>query len=68
MRHILLEYARSYERGEVELTPAGCDYDLRAGAWVVKKSGILLVASPDRPRPPQSKKNDVETGEDQKGY
>jgi hypothetical protein len=66
--HILLAHARSYDRGEVDLTPSGCGYDTLAGAWIVRETGVLLVDSPGHMRPPQSKKNDVETGEDQKGY
>jgi hypothetical protein len=66
--HILLEHARTYDPGEVDLEPPGCVYDLRVGAWVARDSGELLVEKPDRSRPPQSKKGDVETGEDQKGY
>ena len=42
-------------------------YDLLAGAWVRRSSGGLLVESAD-PRPPRTKKADIETGEDQKGY
>ena len=66
--HILLAYARSYDRGDIDLAPSDCDYDLRTGAWIVRESGVLLVESPRHSRPPQSKKADVETGEDQKGY
>jgi hypothetical protein len=66
--HVLLARAHSYDRGEIDLAPSGCDYDLRTGAWVLRESGTLLVAAPGNRRPPQSKKCDVETGEDQKGY
>lgn len=68
MDHILLAYAHSYDRGDVDLAPPNCVYDLGVGAWVVRESGIILVASPGPWHPPQSKKCDVETGEDQKGY
>jgi hypothetical protein len=68
LNHILLAHAHTYDRGEIDLAPSGCDYDLRTGAWVLSESGTLLVTAPGRRRPPQSKKNDVETGEDQKGY
>jgi hypothetical protein len=66
--HILLAHAHTYGRGEIQLAPPGCDYDLCKGAWVVTESGILLVDSPVQVRPPQTKKADIETGEDQKGY
>ena len=68
LTHILLAHARTYDRGDIELAPPSCDYDIRIGAWIVKESGDLLVASPEHPHPPQTKKADVETGEDQKGY
>lgn len=68
MSHILLEFARSYDFREPAPAPPGCLYDVLVGAWIVKESGILLVESTEGPRPPQSKKNDVETGEDQKGF
>jgi hypothetical protein len=67
-RHILLHHARRYDCARVDLSPAGCQYDIRIGAWILKDSDELVVNSVERPRPPQSKKNDVETGEDQKGY
>jgi hypothetical protein len=66
-QHILLVHARTYDRFEGDLSPSGCEYDLSKGAWVLKHSGVLLVESPERPRP-QTKKADIETGEDQKGY
>jgi hypothetical protein len=65
-KHILIEYATSYERLNRELTPEGCHYDFEIGAWVVSDTGRLLVESPERPKP-QTKKHDIETGEDQKG-
>ena len=66
-QHVLLEKARTYAREPLDLRPDGCDYDLVAGAWVRRSSGGLLVESTD-PKPPRTKKADVETGEDQKGY
>ena len=65
--HVLLEKARGYAREPIELKPADSDYDLLAGAWIHRPSGELLVESAV-PKPPRTKKNDVETGEDQKGY
>ena len=65
--HILLAHMRTYDHGEVDLAPSGCEYDIRTGAWVLKESGGFLVQSVAHPRP-QMKKADVETGEDQKGY
>lgn len=64
--HPLLERARKYTRGEVNLAPTGCSYDAAIGAWRIDETGELWVESPDR-KGPRTKKNDVETGEDQKG-
>ena len=66
-QHVLLANAFAYPRESVNLRPDGCDYDLLAGAWIRRSSGGLLVESAD-PKPPRTKKADVETGEDQKGY
>lgn len=66
-QHVLLAKARAYAREQIDLRPADCDYDLLAGAWVHRPSGGLFVESAD-PKPPGTKKHDVETGEDQKGY
>lgn len=64
--HILLRYATSYEKSEISLVPEGCHYNFEVGAWIVSDTGKLLVDSPGRPKP-QTKKHDIETGEDQKG-
>lgn len=66
-QHVLLEKAREYPRQPIDLRPADSDYDLLAGAWVHRLSGELLVETA-APRPPQTKKHDIETGEDQKSY
>ena len=65
--HILLAKARTHEYKPVDLRPSGCDYDLITGAWIRRSTGELLVESA-WPRPPRTKKADVETGEDQKGH
>lgn len=66
--HLLLAYAHKYVRDEHDLAPPDCDYDLVIGAWVKQGSDTLFVSMSGVGRPPQSKKSDVETGEDQKGY
>ena len=66
-QHVLLANARAYPREPIDLRPDGCDYDLLTGARVDRSSGGLFVESAD-PNPPRTKKADVETGEDQKGY
>lgn len=64
--HPLLERAQRYRRTFVDLSPHGCHYDSKVGAWRNDISGILAVELPDRQRP-RTKKQDIETGEDQKG-
>jgi hypothetical protein len=64
--HVLLRHARTSRRVDRDLTPPGCHYDLSTGAWVVDATGALLAETPGRPGP-HTKKNDIETGEDQKG-
>jgi hypothetical protein len=64
--HLLLKNSRTSRRVSRDLSPPGCRYDLAVGAWIVNGSGDLLVETKEGPRP-HTKKNDVETGEDQKG-
>ncbi len=64
--HLLLNLAKTYPVFEGDLTPEGCRYDLYEGAWILEDVGSLLVESPDR-KGPRTKKEDIETGEDQKG-
>lgn len=64
--HILLDKAFVYENVEKELKPEGCSYDRTCGLWRVDSTGDIMMLS-DYARKPQTKKCDVETGEDQKG-
>lgn len=65
-RHFLLAKARHYDRPVPAEGFAGYYYDFLAGHWVSETDGRAYVDGQER-RPPQSKKNDIETGEDQKG-
>lgn len=61
--HVLLSRAlASTVRDEIPL-PEGAKYDVALGAWLGERG--LLAYDPDTDR--VSKKQDVETGEDQKG-
>ena len=64
--HILLNLAKTYPVFTGDLTPPNSRYDLLKGGWVSRESGMFLSESADLPRM-MTKKNDVETGEDQKG-
>lgn len=65
-RHFLLARAKRYDRPVPAEGIAGHHYDFFAGLWINETDGSAYVDSRER-RPPQSKKNDIETGEDQKG-
>lgn len=72
MQHYLLEKAITHPRRRTNLQSSiGSEwrYDRHVGAWVSRSDATQLLAesdSVDRPRPP-TKKDDMETGEDQKG-
>ena len=66
--HPLIRLARRTQIPAAPPVPPDAIYDAVRGAWAVPRTGELLVRSPE-PRPgPQTKKADVERGEDQKGY
>jgi len=64
-QHLLLKYATTYERFKGSLAPRGCSYNNQVGAWVVSGTEILFVETANR-KGPTTKKEDIETGEDQK--
>lgn len=64
--HILLEKAYVYENISAELTPTGCSYDRYSGLWRIDSTGDVMMVG-NYAQKPQTKKCDVETGEDQKG-
>ena len=65
MEHLLLNNAFSYKRRNAIESPQGFMYDKKLGAWIEEKTGNPLVLHQDYPRI-GTKKQDVETGEDQK--
>ena len=64
--HILLEKAYVYDDVTQKLTPEGCSYDRDSGFWRLNSTSEAMMIS-NHAQKPQSKKCDVETGEDQKG-
>ena len=67
-KHPLIRRARRTPIPSHPPTPKDAEYDPARGAWADARTGALLVQNQEhRPRP-QTKKEDVETGEDQKGY
>lgn len=65
-KHPLLQRAQRYPVRKGNLSPEGCDYDRTVGAWRCLTTGSLWADLTDQDRP-RTKKNDIETGEDQKG-
>ena len=65
-RHFLLRTASSARRRNTSAVPRDCIYDPVLGAWILEGTTTLLVETPQRVLP-ATKKNDIETGEDQKG-
>lgn len=61
--HVLRLKARASIARDIPPTPEDAKYDAALGAW--RGANGLLAYDPDQDR--VSKKNDVETGEDQKG-
>lgn len=64
--HILIEKAYRYPAPIEKPTPKDCTFQENHGYWVNNSTGEVMMLSND-PRRPQSKKCDLETGEDQKG-
>lgn len=64
--HPLLARAKRYTQRKIDLAPPGCSYDTAVGAWRCIETGELWVDTSSRVGP-RTKKNDIETGEDQKG-
>lgn len=66
--HPLIRLARRTPIPTAPPVPPHARYDPVRGAWADATTGELFVRSPE-PRPrPHTKKEDVERGEDQKGY
>ncbi len=66
--HILVLKAKRYDVSKVQTEPVFCTFFQKEGYWTDDASGIpmMLMDDPKRQKP-QTKKFDVETGEDQKG-
>lgn len=64
--HILLEKSFCYENKPRKLTPENCYYDRKNGLWRIESTGEVMMVS-DFAQRPETKKCDIETGEDQKG-
>lgn len=65
-RHIILEKAHSYDFQRELTQPLGCIYDRKGGFWKIIENEEPMMLG-DNPENRQTKKCDIETGEDQKG-
>lgn len=66
MKHILLQKALKYKQRKKIEDPKGFSFDSLIGAWINNVDKSLLILSNDF-KALGTKKEDVETGEDQKG-
>lgn len=64
--HILLDKAYVYENINRDLKPKDCTYDRVCGLWRLNSTGEVMMISSSVQRA-ETKKSDIETGEDQKG-
>lgn len=65
-KHILLDKAHVYENIDRDMNPKDCSYDRIAGLWRVNSTGEIMMISSSVQKA-ETKKCDIETGEDQKG-
>ena len=65
--HPLFELAQRTALNPEDLSPPNATYSVRRGVWIDTDSRTLVIRR-EGEEPPRTKKNDVETGEDQKGY
>jgi len=66
MKHILLQKALKYKKRRKIEAPNGYTFNSLLGAWINKIDDSLLIKSANFPAL-GTKKEDIETGEDQKG-
>ena len=69
MGHFLTSRAKLYERPNTSnMTATHSFYDVSRGGWVEpKNNGFLVKSESEECYLPRTKKDDIETGEDQKG-
>lgn len=66
VKHILLEKAFIYDKEQEKFKNGDYVYDPFLGYWIKKDNVKPAVYDPEFPEP-KTKKQDIETGEDQKG-
>ena len=66
VKHILIEKAFVYKKERENFEDENYVYDYSLGYWIKKDNGKPAVYDPEFSGP-RTKKEDIETGEDQKG-
>lgn len=66
--HPLIRRARRTAVPSESPVPSDASYDTVRGAWADARTGELIVRSPGTRPQPQTKKEDIERAEDQKGF
>lgn len=64
--HLLVEKAKRYETKSQLQTPENCTFQGHSGYWINNATGKPMMLG-NNPQKCGTKKEDVETGEDQKG-
>lgn len=64
-KHLLLQKAYKFEKSSNNPAPSGCEYDFGLGVWIIKETGEIMAETP-KIQGLETKKNDIETGEDLK--
>lgn len=64
--HILIEKAHKYIVNNLNAENKLCDYNIEKGYWMIKEKNEPMVTS-NYAQKLITKKEDIETGEDQKG-
>ncbi len=65
-KNLLIEKSFKYEENNLSLKVEGCFFDDEKGYWIDVTNDLPLVLS-NRVKGLQTKKEDIETGEDKKG-
>jgi len=64
--HLLVEMAKRYENESQIQSPVNCTFMGQSGYWINNATGRPMMTE-DFPQKCGTKKEDIETGEDQKG-
>lgn len=67
IEHFLFRRATVFPSTDRDLTPQDCHYDVHLGAWLTNDPTPRFLIESATHRAPGTKKQDLETGEDQKG-